>query len=141
MSITSLKHYRWHWVDAPTGSGYGRFNKVWIEPDGTLYNPNGYPEELARAAALKQDEEEAKRLSVAAKAAAITRRERMEKRVYKVAQRIVEANRIGQRSHCYICGKYLSDPTSIGHGIGSECWERVLRAVTELQQQRLGSPA
>jgi len=33
---------------------------------------------------------------------------------------------IGERQHCHICGKELSDPVSIARGIGPECWQDIL---------------
>jgi hypothetical protein len=131
-----LKRYCWRWVYGPRVDAYGTHEKlhdVWIEPDGTLHNPHGYPRGNRPRGRLGADERKAKRLSEQAVRAAQTRRRRQELRVYQAARRIVEAGGIGQRSHCYICGKYLTDPTSIGHGIGSECWEKVLEAVTRLQ--------
>jgi hypothetical protein len=67
-----MKHYRYLrvWGDGPQQCYYD----VWIEPDGSLHNPHNYPEELARAAALRADERKAERLRKAAE----LRRERRE---------------------------------------------------------------
>ena len=53
------------------------------------------------------------RRSNAAKAAAETRARRQETKVHIVARRIVAGKGIGQRHHCYICGRGLSDRQSI----------------------------
>jgi hypothetical protein len=52
------------------------YRKIGIYKDGTLNNPNGYPEDVVRAAVAFADEEVHQRRSVAAKKAAQTRRER-----------------------------------------------------------------
>jgi hypothetical protein len=96
-------------------------------PDGSLYNPHGYPEETVRAALAAAEERLRERRSASAKQAAETRRKRTDRRVYEVAQRIVDGHVFGPRNHCYICGRGLDDPNSIARGIGSECWQDVLQ--------------
>jgi hypothetical protein len=54
---------------------------VGILADGTLHNPNGYPDDLVREAVLVADERRRARRSVSAKKAAETRRRRTEKKV------------------------------------------------------------
>jgi hypothetical protein len=99
---------------------------VGILPDGSLHNPNGYPEDVVRAAVLAADVRKHERRSVAAKEAAITRYDRQEKRVYAVAKRIKDGGHFGPRKNCIICKRILSDEQSIARGIGSECWQGVL---------------
>jgi hypothetical protein len=70
------------------------------------------------------------RRSAAAKLAAVTRRDRQEKRVYEAARRIIAGGTIGPGKSYYICGRGLSDPGSEARGIGSECWQFVLYVVT-----------
>ena len=105
--------------------------QVGIWPDGTLWNPNGYPDDTVRAAVLEADERKHIRRSNAAKKAAETRRKRTAERVYIVARRIVEGRCFGPRHHCWICGKGLGDQQSIERGIGSECWQDVLTLISE----------
>jgi hypothetical protein len=128
---TTQKHYRWRWV---IGKGeYLKFDEVWIESDGSLHNPRGYPEDLARAAVLEADAQEYMRKSGASKRAAETRRERQEERIYQAARRIVTAMGIGQQRRCYCCRRGLTDSESIARGIGSECWQKVLDAVVQIK--------
>jgi hypothetical protein len=94
--------------------------------DGTLHNPNGYPEELVRAAIDGAEERQRQRRSNAAKKAAETRRRRTEARIYQVARRIVDGEVFGPSDHCDLCGRGLDDPESIKRGIGSDCWQFVL---------------
>jgi hypothetical protein len=107
---------------------------VGIYDDGTLRNPNGYPEDVVRQSVLAADQHRRERRSNAAKKAAVTRRERQEKCVYEVAKRILAGSSIGARRHCYICGRHLDDPESINRGIGSECWQGVL-AIIEAERR------
>ena len=130
-----MKHYRWRWV-----YGDGDTNKplydVWIEPDGSIHNPRGYPEELARAAAVMADARKAERLAEARRRGVKKRQERQAARIHEAARRIVAEEGIGQRTHCYCCRKYLTDPMSIERGIGPECWQHVLDAVAYRQRKR-----
>jgi hypothetical protein len=110
----------------------GRLFDVGILDDGTLHNPNGYPDEIVRNAVLAADARRHERRSKAAKKAAITRARRQERRVQQAAERILEKD-IGPRAHCYICGRHLTDEVSIRRGIGSECWQGVLDLIEKAQ--------
>jgi len=125
---------RYQWVH----HGETKLFQVGIWPDGTLWNPNGYPDDTVRTAVLEADARKHIRRSNAAKKAAETRRERRAKKVYAVAKRIVEGGCYGPRRRCVICAKALADPQSIERGIGSECWQEVL---TILEQSRTTSAA
>jgi hypothetical protein len=129
---------RWKWVWHPDGGRERRERlfEVGIEPDGSLHNPRGYPEALVREAVLAAAKCWHERRSAAAKKAAVTRRKRRERLTYAAARRIVEGHKLGPRQHCVCCGKGLSDPESIGRGIGSECWQGVLRWITRLKAQQ-----
>jgi hypothetical protein len=129
-----MKHYRW--LTVYTDPGHAALYDVWIEPDGSLHNPRGYPEETARAAALKADVRKAERLAEARKRGVKKRQERQKARIYEAARRIVDEEGIGQRTHCYCCRKYLTDPESIERGIGPECWQRVLEAMATWRRER-----
>jgi hypothetical protein len=104
---------------------------VGILADGTLYNPNGYPEDVVRSAVLAAIERKKKRRSDGAKKAAATRAIRMERRVYEVARNLGLNCKYGPRGRCYICDKELGDQQSIERGIGSDCWDRVMKAITQ----------
>jgi hypothetical protein len=117
---------RYNWV---THNGEKLF-EVGIQSDGTLYNPRGYPEDDVRAAVLAADARCHERRSRAAKKAAETRRHRQEKKVYDIANRIVAGHSIGPPRRCAVCAKRLDDQQSIARGIGSECWQGVLRLIT-----------
>src|SRR5262245_24430514 len=108
---------------------------VGIEADGSLYNPNGYPDDVVRAAVLAADERRHARRSAVAKLAAQTRRARTERRVYDVAKRIVAGHVFGPGYECAICGRGLSDRQSIERGIGSECWQSVLDATARMSSE------
>ncbi len=75
--------------------------------------------------------EKAKR-SEAAKKAAETRRQRTKARVYEVARALV-AGRINPAVRCHICRKIVTDDESRLRGIGSDCWQDVLRAIERLK--------
>ena len=113
---------RWKWVLHESGT----LHDVGVNPDGTLHNPNGYPDELVRTACAAAEQRRHARRSTAAKKAAGTRRNRQDRRVYDAARRIVDGEVFGPRQDCFICGRGLGDPESIGRGIGSECWQFVL---------------
>ena len=123
------RRYKWVFTDLSTGE---KLYSVGILADGTLYNPNGYPDELVRTAVLAANARCHERRSKAAKQAAETRRQRTAKQVYAVAKRLTQGgNPIGPRKNCVICGRGLSDQPSIARGIGSECWQDVLSAIED----------
>jgi len=106
-----------------------RLYSVGVNEDGSLHNPNGYPEETVRAAVAWAEQQRREDRSKAAKKAAGTRRRRTEARIYEVARRIVDGHVFGPASHCQICGRGLDDPESVKRGIGSECWQAVLDCI------------
>jgi hypothetical protein len=124
----------WRWC--------GRYRDIGIYADGTLWNPNGYPEEEVRAAVLAADErrkaeQQVRRRAGAVKAVA-TRRRRHEKRVYETAYRYMREGQLNPSQNCNICGRYLTDEESIGRGIGSECWQGILARIAEIKAAELG---
>jgi hypothetical protein len=115
--------YRWVRNDS-TGDV---FHDVGILADGTLHNPRGYPEDLVRATVLETNEYWAQRRSQAAKKAAATRSDRRERRIYEVIRKLGRGHKYGPASHCVVCGKSLGDPESIERGIGSDCWQEIMK--------------
>jgi hypothetical protein len=115
----------WRWVHHEGQ----RLENIGIREDGSLHNPNGYPEEFVRAAVLSAEARRHTRRSRAAAKAAETRRRRVEQKVYRVAGNLRLGHRYGPAQHCYICEKALGDPDSVARGIGSECWQHVLAAL------------
>jgi hypothetical protein len=115
----------------------GHLYNVGVLADGSLFNPHGYPEADVRVAIKDAQERRHQRRSKSAKAAAETRNHRQELRVLETAKRIFAGHGIGQRKHCYICGKGLSDPESIQRGIGPECWQEILTNMERVRAERL----
>lgn len=113
-----------------------RLYSVGILPDGSLHNPNGYPDDVVRAAVQAAECRRHERRSQAAKKAAETRRRRTAKKVHDAAMRIVHSQHLGPRMNCYICGRSLDDPDSITRGIGSDCWQDVLAALEQMVAAR-----
>lgn len=103
---------------------------VGVNPDGTLHNPNGYPDELVRSGIAGAEARRHERRREAAVRAAETRRLRQERKVYDAVRRIASGELLGPRRACFICGRGLDDPDSKRRGIGSDCWQSVLAAKT-----------
>lgn len=114
----------------------GWFRHVGILGDGTLYNPNGYPEADVRAAVAAADARRADRRRVGAAKAAETRRRRRALKLYAIVEQLRLGHRYGPRHACVLCGKALSDPPSITRGIGSECWGHVLEQLEQREVAR-----
>ena len=127
-----MKHHFWRSV---RGSDGERLYAVGINADGTLINPNGYPEGQARAAALAADERWHQKRSAASKRAAETRRMRQERRTHEAAHLILKGEGVGRQRRCYVCTKKLRDHVSVERGIGSECWQRILDLVERLREE------
>jgi hypothetical protein len=106
---------------------------VGILPDGTLHNPNDYPEDLVRESVASAERQQHERRSEAAKRAAKTRERRKQLMVSRVAQRLLQNERIKPSLNCVICGKGLGDRESIERSIGSDCWQQVLQAITRMR--------
>jgi hypothetical protein len=111
------------------------FDNVGINSDGSLHNPNGYPEEEVRDVVTKALQKYLDCRSSRAKRAAETRRRRVELRVHAAAQRMLEQKQIGPRGASCICARGMSDQVSIGRGIEPECWSRVLDRITTIKQE------
>ncbi|MFY9211196.1 MAG: DUF6011 domain-containing protein [Aestuariivita sp.] len=124
---------RWYWVWAPEQAD-GRFHDVGIDKDGSLYNPNGYPEGEVRAAIAEAEQRRKEKRSRAAKKAAETRRKRREAQVYEVAKAILGGRQLLPSMNCRLCGRGMSDEESRARAIGPECWQGVLEEVERLRQ-------
>jgi hypothetical protein len=126
------------WVTVADGSRYRRnerFYNVGFRKDGTLHNPNGYPDDEVRAAVAAAEERRHQRRQEGAAKAAATRRRRQERRVYEVAQKIATGGTYGPARRCVVCLKGLSDPESIDRGIGSDCWQGVLDRIEDYRSR------
>jgi hypothetical protein len=128
---------RYKWVRHEGGKLYS----VGINADGTLYNPNNYPEDTVRTAVAAADARRRERRSNSAKKAAATRADRRDKKIYAVVQHLINGGSIKPGSHCEICGKGLDDPQSVARGIGSDCWQDVMQFLTEARTRRAAEAA
>lgn len=144
---------RYKWVYCPAGclghpAPSGSMNPeyytrrlfdVGIEVDGSLHNPNGYPDDIVRTAIEAAEARRHQRRSEATKEAAATRRRRQQQRINSAALALAAGKSIGPRSSCYVCGRGLDDPQSVARGIGSECWQDVLRFMELAAASRINS--
>jgi hypothetical protein len=112
---------RWKWIYHEGA----RLDSTGVNDDGTLHNPNGYPEPAVRAAIAAAKQRRHDRRSKAARKAAGTRRSRQDQRLYAAARRAA-GEVFGPRLSRVICGRGLGDPDPIRRGIGSACWQLVL---------------
>jgi hypothetical protein len=119
---------KWNWVRVRGSNSNERLHNVGILEDGTLHNPNGYPEEVVRASVLAAEADRHERRSKAAKAAAATRKRWQDGLTIWFARRVLQGRGVfGPKRNCEICGKALTDQASIDRGIGSDCWGNVMR--------------
>jgi hypothetical protein len=125
-----LSRYRW------IGRGADALHDVGNLPDGTLHNPHGYPGDTVRAAVLAADQRRHERRSRATKKAGATRLTRRERQIYAIVQRLQAKQNVGPRSRWACCNKELGDPQSIQRSIGSDCWQLILKQITQVQQVR-----
>ena len=105
---------------------------IGIAADGSLVNPNGYPEAVVRAAVEGAEARRAERRKRAAAKAVETRKRRQERRIYAIARKLLAKASIGPRVTCASCARALEDPISVERGIGPECLERVKAAIESL---------
>lgn len=120
---------RYKWVYHETGTLFD----VGILADGTLHNPNGYPEDVVRCAVQAADARRHERHSQAATKAAVTRASRREKKITQAVKRLMAGlaalDDAKPHNNCRICGKSITDADSRLRGIGPECWQDILRMV------------
>jgi hypothetical protein len=128
------RSYQWRivWFN---GSSY---RNVGLNTDGSLYNPNGHPNEAELLSYLTQivadrEEEKRQRRVAGAKRAVITRARRRQRLIWQAANKLVQDENTGPAVVCICCRKKLTDPASIGRGIGSECWQHVLDTVERIK--------
>ncbi len=128
---TTNDHKRsvWRWV-RHNGE---RLYDFGILDDGAMRNPNGYPEEIVRAAIEGVKERLHLPRGEAAKQAARTHRRRREGKVYELVERLKNYGQLPPALQCCICGKGLDDSESLERGVGSHCWQDVLRALEAAQ--------
>jgi uncharacterized protein DUF6011 len=107
----------------------GDFHEVAIRDDGSLWNPNNYPEAAVRQAIADAEARLQARKQESIKRGVEKRAQRREQRIWAAADAIRTGAGIGPRDTCFCCRKALTDPPSIARGIGPECWEGVLRTV------------
>lgn len=123
----------------------------WIDHNGTkITNPkieNGvgtadgdHPELLILEALVGTNRRWAARRSAAAKKAAVTRAERVEKLVYQEANALLAGRGFRPGLRCWICGKKITDEQSKSRGIGSDCWQRVLQITQALGAEHVFKP-
>ena len=103
---------------------------IGIKIDGTLWNPNGYPEGMVRTAIAGAEARAHERRSKAAHKAAATRARRRVLKINRIVQEYQAKGVLQPARTCRICSRGLSDQESIDRGIGSECWQDVLAAIT-----------
>ena len=97
--------YRWVY----TNDFQQKLYDVGVLPDGTLHNPNNYPEDLVRESIAGAVLRRREKRSNAAKQAAITREKRKQLMVRKVARRLLRSEQVKPSPNCVICGKGLGD--------------------------------
>ena len=107
----------------------GKLYDVGIRVDGTLHNPNGYPEDVVRRSLEEMLARYHAACSAAAKKAVVTRAIRRKNKINVIAKSIASKSGVKPGTHCYVYGKGLTDAESIARGIGPECWQDVLREV------------
>jgi hypothetical protein len=112
---------------------------VGLLEDGSVHQSASkkQPDEFVREAVAAAMEIVKQRRSDAAKKAGKTRRERVARLVYEVADRVYRGENAiyGPASFCHICGKGVIDPASIERGIGPDCWQHVLEFVKKRHEQ------
>lgn len=119
-----MSRYRWvHHED-------GRLFAVGVNDDGSVWNPNNYPEDVVRAAVAGADQRRREARSESAKKGAATAKRRRERRVHEISKAIVAGTDMSS-TKCRLRRRALTDPEAIKRGIGSECWENVLRVIEE----------
>lgn len=116
----------------------GKNGVAWITADGELkqepHQGKAFTELSEREAAeyiwLATTKQKVRR-SRSAKKAAQTRVERQKRDTYRIANRLIEGGQLTPSAKCVICGKKVTDDSSYQRGVGSDCWQAVLRIIQQ----------
>jgi len=122
---------KWNYVSHPETKGE-RLLDVGLFEDGSLRNPNGYPEDVVRRGVEAAIARRTTKRKAAAKAVG-PRKWRHEQHVHEVAKKLLRSEKIDPSQVCVICRKGLNDRESIQRGIGPECWQGVLSAIERIK--------
>ena len=123
--------YRWVYTNDLKQTLYD----VGIRQDGSLHNPNNYPDDLVRKSIAGAVRRQHERRSNAAKQAATTREKRKQLMVWKVAQASVAKRTVQAKPELWdLAARGSAIVKSIERSIGSDCWQHVLQAITKLRE-------
>jgi len=136
MPKKTTKDHLFRWVSDPRcKDGREVLKDVGIYADGRLRNPQGYDDDLVRAAVEAAVERRRIWHSEIAKKAAETRRLRREHKIKEIAMRILNRT-FTPGDRCAVCTRALTDAESVDMGIGPECRAPVYAHLDALARQR-----
>ena len=124
-----MGRYRW------LPSGDRALFDVGIWDDGTLHNPNNYPEAEVRTAVAAADERHRVQRQAGIARGVATRARRRALRIDRIAARMLITT-LPSATSCQVCGRRLRDQVSMERAIGPECWDHVLQAVERVRQSQ-----
>jgi hypothetical protein len=125
--------FKWVWDPRPEQEGQ-RLYGVGLYADGTIRNPEGYPESLVREAVERAVQSNKEWRSAIAKKAAETRALRRKHKIERIARSII-AGTFSPGKRCAICSRALTDEDSIQRGIGPECSAPLYAFLDKLARQ------
>ena len=117
---------RWTFIRSVSAAG-----KITYNSDGSIECERGSIPEIEVLRALVETNRRRKlRRSEAAKKAAKTKAIRRRHKIYDIANRL--EFRPGVK--CEVCGKKLSDDKSRERGIGTECWQDIMKCIESIAE-------
>ncbi len=135
LELLTPKFRGWGWVRLSDGRKV--FNVKIANENGVskIAFDGEFSESEVRQTVLKILQREKGRRQEAAKRAVETRAIRRKQDVYRAAKLYAENNLTPSR-RCLCCKRVITDLTSFQRGVGSECWQEVLRVFETLSREK-----
>jgi hypothetical protein len=132
LSLVTPKFRGWNWIRLDDGRKVHSVKILNENGQSKISFDGEFSEAEVRAAAMRILRQEKDRRQQAAKRASDTRAARRNQDVYLAAS-LYMRGRLSPSNMCFICHRAITDPSSAQRGIGSECWQEVLRVAEQLQ--------
>lgn len=120
---------RWHWIRSKAGS---QIRNVEIVHDGNGITSVQFQGDFDSATVVRSAfdalSRRRDRRRESSRRGAETRKKRRELLVYEIAKAITEGRNLAA-TRCRLCGKKITDELSRQRGIGSDCWQEIMKQI------------
>ena len=133
--LLTPKFRGWSWVRLSDGRKVMNVRVIDVGGVAKITFDGDFPESEVREAAFKILQRKKNLRQEAAKRAVETRAIRRKQDVYRAAK-LYSQNNLTPSRRCLCCKRVITDLTSFQRGVGSECWQEVLRVFETLSSDK-----